>query len=437
MIRILTHLTLAASLTLAVPATAAPYCADLNVQDQLPKKYQKRGPFYSDVSTGWIIGKDQLKNKYAVTSEAIALWKEIKAEFDNRGANLIVMAAPPRPLFAPGAAIDAMDLPEDLNLSEIKKGFSDYITALNAAGIVAPDLSVIAQGPAAEGYYFTRDTHWTPQGAALSAAHLNASIGNASVQDSMARITNTATYEEKGSLAGVVKDACGNRPKIEVVSAPQYAQQGSASSLLGDAPIKDEIALIGTSFSDRYQRDAYQVADALAFMMDASVDNFSVTGGGMVGSMETFIRSGALKEGNYQTVVWETPYSAPLTHVDGLRQILGALQTTSESIEIGTLDTHVGDDWVSYEQIFSIEDIQTLEIETKQTNTGQLVVEFIHADGKKTRTKMGKTDRIAADLRSNKWAFSLKNMSTSQIVRIKLRLPKASRQETAVIHFFK
>jgi hypothetical protein len=434
--RILIPMTLAMSMACAVPATAAPYCANLNVQEQLPKKYQKRGPFYSDISTGWIIGKDQLKNKYAVTDEAIGLWHGIKAEFDKHGVDLVVMAAPPRPLFAPDAAITAMGLVGDVDLSEIDKGFSAYIAALNLAGINAPDLSVIAQGAEAETYYFARDTHWTPQGAALSAAYLNAAIDNTSVPDSMARITSTNKYEEKGSLAGVAKDACGDRPEIEIVSAPQYAQQGSASSLLGAAPTKDKVALVGTSFSDRYQRDAYQVADALAFMMDASVDNFSVTGGGMVGSMETFIRSGALETGSYKTVVWETPYSAPLTYVDGLRQILGALQTTSEQVKVEMLHAHIKDEWISFEHSFSAADIQTLQIETETTNTGQLIVELVHVDGRKTRTKMVKTDRITADLRSTKWALSLREMSTSQIVRIKLRLPKADRQEAAAIHFF-
>ncbi|AXI48648.1 hypothetical protein C1J03_23190 [Sulfitobacter sp. SK012] len=434
--RTLTHLILAATMAYAAPASAAPFCADLGIQDQLPKKYQKRGPFYSDVSTGWIIGHDQLKDKYAVTDETTAMWQNIKAEFDKHGVELVVMAAPPRPLFASDEAIDAMGLPNDVDLSEIKTGFSAYIAALNSAGITAPDLSVIADSPTAEEFYFARDTHWTPTGAALSAAHLNAAMRNGSVQDSVARINATATYEEKGSLAGVVKEVCGTRPTIETASAPQYAQEGSAQSLLGDAPVKDKIALVGTSFSDRYQRDAYQVADALAFMMDASVDNFSATGGGLVGSMEAFIRTGALKNGSYKTVVWETPYSAPLTYVDGLRQILGALQMTGEQAQVGTLEANIGKDWVGLDHSFLVSDVRSLEIETGDINSGQLIVELVNVDGGKIRTKLVKTDRVSAELRSNKWTISLSGMPADQIARIKLRLPKESKQVVAKIHFF-
>ncbi len=434
--RILTHLTLALTIACALPATAEPFCSNLNAKDLLPKKYQKRGPFYSDVSTGWIVGHDQLKDKYAVTDEAVSLWRGVKAEFDKHGVNLVVLTAPPRPLFMPDKAIDAKALPIDVDLEGLKDGFSTYIAALNSVGIVAPDLSVISQGPKAAEYYFARDTHWTPMGAALSVAHLTAAMGDTAVQDNIARLEMTSTYEEKGSLAGVVQETCGIRPELETVSAPQYAQQGSASSLFGDAPIKDKVALIGTSFSDRYQRDAYQVADALAFMMDASVDNFAVTGGGLIGSMEAFIRNGALENGNYQTVVWESPYSTPLTNVDGLRQVLGVLRLAGEQTQVGSLNTRIGKDWISLDHGFSTMDVRSLEIDTDSTNTGQLIVELIDIDGEKTRIKLFKTDRVASDMRSTKWAIFLKGMPASQIVRIKLRHPKASKQEAAIIRFF-
>ncbi|MEP4198340.1 MAG: hypothetical protein ABJL99_22185 [Aliishimia sp.] len=433
--RTLSHIIMA-TIVLSTGASAAPYCADLMVQDQLPKKYQKRGPFFSDDATGWIIGNDQLKDKYAVTDEAKLLWRSIKSEFDKYGVDLVVMAAPPRPLFATDDAIQAMGLPSDADLSRLQQGFSAYIKALNAAGIVAPDFSVIAQSADAQGYYFSRDTHWTPTGAALSVAHLNAAMGKASAQDSMARIKTTARYEEKGSLAGVVKDVCGSRPEIETVSAPVYAQQGTASSLLNDVPDKEKIALVGTSFSDRYQRDAYQVADALAFVMDASVDNLAVTGGGLVGSMEAFIRSGALANTGYQTVVWETPYSAPLTQISGLRQILGALLASRKTTQISTLETRIGKDWVSVDHNISLTDIRGLEIEADQADTGQLIVELIDTNGGKSRTKLVKTDRVVADKRSPKWALAVSALQKSQIVRIKLRMPKASTQEPVTIRFF-
>ncbi|SPH20613.1 Alginate biosynthesis protein AlgX [Ascidiaceihabitans donghaensis] len=433
--RLLTPLAFAAATLLASGGYATPYCESLAVKDQLPKKYQKRGPFYSDTSSGWIVGQDQLRNKYAVSDEAVALWHDIRAEFEKHAIDLVVLAAPPRPLFVPKSALDALGMPLDAELPVLQDGFSAYIAALNAAGIVAPDLSRVAQSPLAAEYYFARDTHWTPMGAAVSVAYLNAAMGKGAIDANLARITSTGTYDEKGSLAGVVKDACGKRPQTETVPAPQYAIQGSAASLLGAAPELEKLALVGTSFSDRYQRDAYQVADALAFMMDVHVDNFSVTGGGLVGSMEAFIRSGALASTSYKTVVWEAPYSAPLTDVNGLRQILGALKSAALVSHTEGLDARIGKDWISIEHSVSMEEVQGLEIVTEGTDTGQLLVEIIDGAGEKTRTKLVKSNRVAANLRSNRWALSLSGLPIGQIVRIKLRLPKSEKQEAATIHF--
>jgi alginate biosynthesis protein AlgX len=433
----LTSLVLATAISCSTGAVAKPYCTELNEKTQLPKKYQKRGPFYSDTASGWIIGHDQLKSGFLVTDEVTALWNRIATEFKKRGAELVVLAAPPRPLFAPTDVLGQMDLPSDFNIEELRDGFSAYITALNNAGIVAPDLSKLAQSQTTNSYYFARDTHWTPMGATISVAHLKEAIDKTPAKDTISTIRASQFYEEKGSLAGVVKSTCGMRPEIETVPSPQFAQNGSADSLFADTSDKDAIALVGTSFSDRYQRDAYQVADALSFVMDATVENYSVTGGGLAGAMEAFIRSGALKDGRFKTVVWEAPYSASLTRVDGLRQILGALSTYNTLPLDEGLETAVGDEWTTLEHRFSVANLTAMEIQTNKSSTGQLVVELISREGISTRVNLVKTDRVEAKSRSTRWALALSNMPNNEIVKLKLRLKGVPTQEAAIIYFFK
>lgn len=427
-------LVMAAIFFSAISANADPYCTELSVKDQLPKKYQKRGPFHSDVSTGWIIGQDQLKNNFEVTDETVSLWEGIKGEFDKRGVKLVVMAAPPRPLFAP---LSAVGVSKDADLDGLEQGFQSYIAALNGAGIAAPDLSAVASSPVAGDYYFARDTHWTPMGAAISAAHVHAALGGTSVSETMAKVDASGTYSEKGSLAGVVKDVCGFRPEAEVVVAPLFAQLGTAASLLGDGPELDKVALVGTSFSDRYQQDAYQVADALAFSMNANVDNFSVTGGGLVGAMEAFIRSGALANGSYKTVVWEAPYTTPLTKIAGLRQVLGALETANERAQELEIKTNVGGDWTEIDHSFTPTQWHGVEIAVGDLNTGKLVVEMVDGDGQKTRVKLVKSDRVTSKMRAPNWTMSFRAMAEMEIVSFKIKLEKASVSYPAVIRFYR
>lgn len=423
---------------LVIPAfsSAAPYCADLTDPDALPSKYQKRAPFYSDTTSGWIIGNDQLKGDFAVSSEASALLRHIVAEFESRGIELAVLAAPPRPLFAPTDARTAAGVPTDFEAGALQDGFSAYIGALNAIGISAPDLSSLAEGDSADAYYFKRDTHWTPFGAATSAALLAEALDGGPASTSLSDVAFSSEYSEKGSLSAVVEKVCGARPAVETMVAAEFAQPGSAASLLSDAPAGSSYALVGTSFSDRYQRDAYRVADALAHVLQAPVENYSVTGGGMAGAMEAFIRSGALASGAYKAVVWESPYTAPLNDVSQLRQILGALQSTRTADRSEIFAGAVGDDWVQVKHKLAVSDVAGLEIQIADVSAGILYVELYDKDDHKTRIKLVKSDRIDASDRTDLWTFALTDLPTTDVVRLKVRLPGNASKKAAQIRSF-
>ena len=95
-----------AALALAVTLCAtcvqsSPFCAELADVSALPSKYQKKGPFYSDTASGWIIGRDQLTADYTLTEETRALLRRVAEGFAAKGAELLILSPPPRPLFAP------------------------------------------------------------------------------------------------------------------------------------------------------------------------------------------------------------------------------------------------------------------------------------------------------------------------------------------------
>ena len=398
----------------ATTGMAGPFCAALSNTDQLPKKYAKRGPFYTDTQSGWIVGADQLKVTFVVTPEVSALWQAIRNEFDAQGVSLTVLAAPPRPLFAP-----ANVLPDSYAADADRNAFSDYIHALNMAGIVAPDLTQVLDTSASQNYYFKRDTHWTPAGAYVSAQLLGVSLSITGAE------TNNATfdrsYDEKGSLSAVVEKSCGTRPESETVASPSYATSGDAGGLLAETK-PASIALVGTSFSNRYKTDSYQVAGALVHALGGEVQNFSVTGGGMVGAMEAFVLNGELEQGNFETVVWETPYTTPLTNVSGLRQLLGALQEPDGLVNIYAGD--IGTDWRSVRYDISDVGASSLQITTPAVTTGKMSVELYGDKGKKIRVQLVKSDRIDPELQTDIWRLSLVALPVSGVNRIKFKLDR-------------
>lgn len=433
--KMLTASALAASLALPSPILADAYCDTLSQVEQLPKKYQKRGPFYSDATSGWIVGADQLKSTFTVSDEARLLWQSIAAEFEAQGTELVVLAAPPRPLFVPDAALQAIGVPEGFDREAMARAFSDYIAALNDAGLVAPDLSILARDAAADDFYFRRDTHWTPQGAALSAAALNAAIAGIPPAAPLDGPSFSADYSEKGSLSTVVEKVCGSRPAAEVVPAPVFASAGDVDALLSEAPAGPGVALVGTSFSDRYQRDAYQVSGAIAHALGAEVRNYSVSGGGLTAAMSGFLATGGLTEEHYQTVVWESPYTSPLTQTDGLRQILGELRVARGAKPVNRISHSIGDEWVSIGHAFSTSDHKILEINVPGHTSGTLIVELVAPDGEKTRVKLVKSDRLPQEKRNTRWTMALDGLAFEQIGRIKLRL-KGQDDAKANLSFF-
>ena len=415
--RILLATTIAA-VGMLTPAQAKPYCAALISPDSLPKKYAKRGPFHSDQASGWIIGQDQLKPKFDVTDETRLLWGEIRDAFAGYGVTLSVLAAPPRPLFVPAQDLAAMGLNPDQIHRDLATPFAAYIAGLNDLGLKAPDLSQLADDPA---FYFKRDTHWTPQGAARAATLLAQTLTGQKEAALMSDIRFDEAYEEKGSLSAVVEKSCGARPAKERVIAATYTQAGQASDLLSDAPAAT-IALVGTSFSDRYQRDAYQVADALSHALGEGVDNYSLTGGGLVGAMLSFVESGGLSNGQYTHVIWESPYTAPLTDVHGLRQVLGALHRASDPKAKPMGKAAVSDKWTTLKKGFDARQHGALLVNLPGQTTGKMVVELISDNGTKQRVKLIKSDRIPADRRSDHWTVALAGLGDPNIARIKLRL---------------
>ncbi len=408
-------------------AWAAPYCADLMAVDTLPKSYQKRGPFYFDTQSSWIVGADQLDQDFALGAEATFLLREIAKAFERAGTQLVVLSAPPRPLFAPAEVLAASGAPATYAPQDAAAAFGAYIAALNTAGIPAPDLSQFAEMERAGDFYFQRDTHWTPFGAYLSARQLAETL--AVSMPSAPPFTGSLT--EKGSLSAVVEKTCGTRPAPETVAAPIYTKTGA---LLG-ASDKGQVALVGTSFSDRYKRDAYQVADALSYVLDKDVVNVSLTGGGLTGAMVAFLSDSALDLSVFDYVVWETPYTAPLTNAAALRQVLGHLQeqASSTSSELATFD--IGAKWENLRIGFDASEFATLSLTLPGVQVGQVSIELISKAGDKQRYKLTKSARVPAKHRDDTWVLALTGLPEPNIERLKIKVsdPGERGQGTALL----
>ncbi len=396
---------------------AVPYCDALMKVDTLPKKYKKKGPFYSDAGQGWIIAGDQLITDFSFGEEPRFLMTKIAEAFDARGIKLVLAVPPPRPLFM-SAVIEGYDK------NKATDSFLTYLRNITDTGVIAPDLLTPMQASLGTDAYFQRDTHWTPKGAAFAAITLAHKIGEADeFKKSFSGLDFIEVYSEKGSLTTVVDKVCETTLKPEEVMASSFSKRGYASDLLSENPSEvQKVALAGTSFSNRYNRDVYRFSDALSFALDAPVENHSISGGGIISALETLILSDTFQRNAYQTVIWEVPYTQSLSDIYSLRQILGALRVFEYSEVNEVYKGTVGSDWQSIPLSLKLAGNFALQIVADSSELKQVDVELYNQANEKTRLKLRKSSRVPTQLQSDKWTVSLEGLDISEIKKMKVRL---------------
>lgn len=423
-------------------AIAAPICAALTTPDTMPKRYAKYAPVFSDGPEGWIIDQDQMKDDFAPSKESVALLKTIVQEFNTRGVPLAVLIPPPRPLVAGAETLSELGADTNYDVEQVGQSFTALIDSLHQAEIVAPDLLKLALSDNAlqDNFYFRRDTHWTPTGAAYSALALAKDIhttyparfpnaGSMTPKD----LAQGPAIDEEGSLANIARNVCKTDLAPETVETLIFPTDSDAL-LQDDTGDKPVVALAGSSFSDRYKRDFYRMADSLAGALDAEIENYSVSGGGPIGGLESLILSGDLSSDRFDLVIWELPYSERFRSSHFLRQLLGALRynsTTGKATTTVSIDEHSQN--LTLDLSASSTDTVVLHLPESEI---QRVTAHLHSPSSKKKTiKLVRKNRVPAERRSHTWAVSLEGLKARNFTQMTLEFTDATpgKNATAIL----
>lgn len=430
-------------------AAATPYCSQLLDETRLAPKYQRLAPIYSSTDTGWIFTSDQLKPKYDMKPEAKEIMREIVSEFSEMGLPLAILIAPPRPVVAGQSILDATMSPQNYDTRHAASSFDKLITQLQSLGAITPNLLSIARAntSAERPFYFKRDTHWTTHGVVLSATELGRFVrirlpetfGNES-SNSPKDLSISGTLEERGSLADIVRATCKNNPEHEFTPSFDLGatQSDNEMSLLGPTVrLGPRVALLGSSFSDRYKRDHYRVVEALTGALHADVDNYSISGAGMIGAIESFVLFYASNPRAYDLVLWETPYTESFNIMSKLRQLLGALQSRrADRVESDSVWlARSGKNTVTYPTGLPPADL--LFVDAKSTDLQELIVRVKFTSGKPEKYRLTRKKHIPLARRSEVWALSLKGLDRAQISQITLEFDSGRTGENAAMYLMR
>lgn len=427
-----------AALLAAPLALAEPYCPALLEADSLPKRYAKVAPIHSDRQSGWMFTQDQLKDRYEMKTSAATLVTEIARAFAARDVALAIVIAPPRPVVAGQARLDAAMGQEHYDLAAAEASFSKLIAGLGETGAIVPDLQALALSDPTlrEGFYFRRDTHWTPMGAAASAgalasltAQTNPFLFPKAAPFSLVEASGAALAED-GSLAEIVRKACAEEPEVE--TAPLYdLARPSSLGLLDSAVEGPSIALLGSSFSNRNKSDDYRFGDALSRAFDAEVENFSVSGGGPIGAIEAYVLSGALDRRDHALVVWELPYTESFNSTSFLRQLLGALEARAGRGQAIPVAAEPGQ---RIEIPFTDGAPAGIEVVTRGLKDQNMRLELRFDDGSKGKVSLRRRRAVPVEMRSHSVFGSLAHFGSKTPVALTLTPSKGA--EIADIRLF-
>ncbi len=422
-------------------ADAAPLCSEFLSAETMPKKYKKLGPVLSGGINDWIITNDQMDVDYAPSQEAAQLLAEVVDEFERRGTRLAIMVPPPRPLIAGQKTLEALEgRLDNFDVETVSTSFHQMVGAAQEAGAIVPNLLDLATSDNGlrDIYYYKHDTHWTPQGAATSAVALAEAVLASdiptfkNVELTGPQSGGNEVFSERGSLADMAKAVCG----VEIVPVEQEIPSFETANLglLDDVSVRPNIVLAGSSFSNRYKKDAYRVADAIAGALNANIANHSVSGGGAIGAIEGVVNAGLLDAQNpVDLVVWEIPYTQGLKSIGMYRQLLGALQfkqgeTAARSAKLdATGETKIMLDGLTPKRMaFYLPD----------TKLERIKVDLRFADGSKQTLGLVRKKHVPVALQSDWWAVSLAGLDERKLVSITARYGAGKAGSMSKIHLY-
>ena len=284
----------------------------------LGKSLESDEEFLFSGKNGWIFeSKKDFSQDYGIRSQAeLAAYKRFNQYMNNLGIQLVLVYVPNRAIAAPDMyPIGLFDESEYYRRVEKYKA---AVSQLAQYGAIVPDLSEISTS---EGFYWKRDTHWSPLGA-KSASMLVADKLTTALPEMFDSNTQSfdlvldGAYSITSSIQKNAEEICGFQMPAEYVKAHRTIQLGSESmnSLFGDEVESDspEIILVGTSFSDL---DKLNFGGYLEHSLETPVINYALSGGRAVGAWVNYLDS-EFKVNKPDIIIWEMPSYYDLDSMD-------------------------------------------------------------------------------------------------------------------------
>lgn len=270
---------------------------------------------------GWLFrSEDDLRLQFGPDEHGLRELAQLRAALEARGVTLVMMIQPPRGLMHRDR-LSAGDRAR-YNAELAQFSYVHTLQELRRVGVVVPDLERLVYKPGGD-FFFRADHHWTPEGARRTAEVVAERIRELPAYEQVERksfVTRpSGLFRKRGTFHKAVQRICGFGATPQYVRSyvTEPAEESDGAALLGESA-PPSITLVGTSNSD----PAYNFAGFLSERLSADILNASIAGGGLDGSMLSYLGSREFREQPPRILIWELQPYHNLSDAEFYRQAI-------------------------------------------------------------------------------------------------------------------
>lgn len=282
-------------------------CADVNNSSSNKSSYLKDITAGND---GWIFAGLDFPALAPFDADLADAFSRLGKALAERKTELMMVVVPPRGLLAYEQAPSELMKKKRYDQTEAERNYRARLMQFEKMGIAAPDLLMaLSKVDAPDKVFFRRDHHWTPFGAQLAAQAVADTVRKSSAYVDMTKSDFTLIegkqVTNEGSIETVVEKACGKDIADELYTTTLTTEKSKSAGLLDDAGA--DIVLVGTSLSNRDERDSLNFVGALRHYIGVDIDNRAVAGGGTDTSPISYLQSEDFINAPPKLLIWEMP----------------------------------------------------------------------------------------------------------------------------------
>lgn len=276
---------------------------------------------YSDLVIGenaWVFlnqaSPNDFRTDYSISPNSLQALKTLSDMLKAEGTQLVMVLPPTKALMEVNHLPSNHPILKTFNVSTGVKSYQSTIAALNAAGILAPDIHAYMAKNRGD-MYLKQDPHWSPAGAE-SAAEAVADLIKAQpafkeIEQADVKVMRSEPRAFISSTVNAIQAICGT-------STPEQFPMVTSES--GDLFSNPEVSVVGTSFS---ANSMFPFAVHLAERLGVSVGNAAISAGGYHNAILQYLEY-VRKEAPVKFLVWEFASWYGYNNINLYRQVIPA-----------------------------------------------------------------------------------------------------------------